>query len=135
MQEGLRARAIAARTGVTPRASAGLRVRGSVGARPISPKMAANIYGALVTMCREAHTDGLLKTQPWLLPRGFLKRKSTKKRTPYSVSSVLALLRSPSVHPTARVFAASPLSPECAKGKCVVAAGMISTAAPCRSGA
>jgi integrase len=74
--------------------------------RTIAPRTVTSIYGIFRTMCRDARIDGILKTDPCVLPPGTFQRRARSKREPYSLEAIAKLLQCPDVHPTARVFSA-----------------------------
>ena len=78
------------------------KIVGDLEFRAVGEKSIANIMGSIRTMFGDAHFNQVIFTNPYVLPRGTLKRKS-KKRQPYQGPDVLALL-SDKVTLSRRVF-------------------------------
>jgi integrase len=78
------------------------KIVGDLEFRAVGEKSIANIMGTIRTIFGDAHFNQVIAVNPYVLPRGTLKRKS-KKRLPYQGVEVLALL-SDKVAVTRRVF-------------------------------
>lgn len=74
--------------------------------KPLSPKSVANIYGIVSTMVRDARIAELVPSDPCVLPKGTLTRRSRNRRTPYEARDVAALLMDERVASDVRVWIA-----------------------------
>jgi integrase len=70
----------------------------------LSPKTVANIYGAYRTMIHQARVDELVGTDPCVLPKGTLQRKSKRTRVPYEPEHVATLTADPRLPADRRVW-------------------------------
>lgn len=84
---------------------------GGRGVKPgelLSPKSVANIYALVRQVLRHACRRDVIQRDPCSgIERSEVPRKSRKRRTRYALESIRQLLSCESVHPTARVFAAT----------------------------
>ncbi len=57
----------------------------------LAPKTVANIVGNLRTAFRDAQIQELILANPFVLPKGMLKRRAREERKPYSVDAIQCL--------------------------------------------
>jgi integrase len=76
--------------------------------RTIAEHTVVNIYGIVRTMVRDARIAEIIQTDPCVLPKGTLRRRTpqNRRRKAYGVDDVRKVLACADLHPTARMFAA-----------------------------
>lgn len=72
--------------------------------KKLSAKSIANIYGVVRTMLRDARIQELLPNDPCVLPKGTIKRRTTKRRLPYEAEQGAVLTTDERILPSTRVW-------------------------------